>query len=272
MFRSVADRLRRLAKHVMLTLLITRSNISAAMEFRTSFWIQVIGMLLNDVAMMTMWYIFFTRFPSINGWGFRDTIMIWSITTTSFGILMTTSRGAFEIARGIAQGELDYYLAFPRDVLWHMSVSKSEIAAIGDLIFGIVLFFASGDITIERFVIFVAMSALSAMICWAFIVTTQSIGFFVRNFEEGAQDFFHALLGLSMYPQNVYRGWLKVLTYTVLPTFFAYFIPLTLMREFKWELIAGIVGFWIVSCSIAMALFRYGLRRYESGNLIQVKM
>jgi ABC-2 type transport system permease protein len=272
MLRLMVDRIARLLKHVRLTLSLTLTNILAAMEYRTSFWIQIVGMLLNDVALVLMWVIFFQRFPSINGWTMQDTIGIWAITTMSFGIVMTVGRGAFEIARGIQQGELDYYLSFPKDVLWHMSVSKTEISAIGDLIFGLGLIVVAGNITFERVVLYLTMSLMSAMICYNFIVVTQSIAFFVSGFEDAAQDFFHALLGFSMYPQTVFSGVLKAIMITVLPAFFAYWVPVRLVRQFDLGLFGWLLLFWALSFVLAVGLFRYGLRRYESGNLIHVKM
>ena len=40
-----------------------------------------------------------------------------------------------QLARIIAQGELDYYLALPKNVLLHVLVSRMDLPALGDILF-----------------------------------------------------------------------------------------------------------------------------------------
>jgi ABC-2 type transport system permease protein len=259
------------AKYISLTWEMTKSSILSAMEYRVSFLVQVFGMLVNDIALVGLWIIFFQKFPSIHGWGFQDTAMLFAITTVNFAIVMILGRGAFELSKTISRGELDYYLSFPKNVLWHVSVSKTDISAIGDLLFGIAIFFFSGDISLEKTGLFIVVSALTALIFFNFIVITQSITFFVGNFEEAAEQMFHALLGFTLYPQTAFYGALKVIMLTIIPAFFIATLPVQLVQHFNLNLFLGLGTFWVVTTFLAVFLFRTGLRRYESGNLINVK-
>ncbi len=260
------------AKYISLTWEMTKSSILSAMEYRVSFLVQVFGMLVNDIALVAIWLIFFQKFPSINGWQFQDTAMLFALTTVNFAIVMIFARGAFEFSKTIARGELDYYLSFPKNVLWHASVSKTDISAIGDLLFGLIIFFFSGDISLEKIGLFAVIGVLTALIFLNFIIITQSITFYVGNFEEAAEQMFHALLGFTLYPQTAFYGALKIIMLTIIPAFFIATLPVQLIQKFNLEFFLILLGFWILTTIIATIIFRRGLRRYESGNLINVKM
>ena len=259
-------------KYISLTWEMTKLSILSAMEYRVSFFVQVFGMFVNDIAFIVMWLIFFQKFPSINGWQFQDTVMLFALTTVNFAIVMIFARGAFELSRTIARGELDYYLSFPKNVLWHVLVSKTEISAIGDLLFGLIIFFFSGNISLEKIGLFVVIGILTALIFLNFIIITQSITFYVGNFEEAAEQMFHALLGFMLYPQTAFYGALKIVMLTIIPAFFIATLPVQLIQKFNPQLFLILIGFWIFTTIIATVIFKCGLRRYESGNLINVKM
>ena len=255
-------------KLLRLSLFLTRSNILAAMEYRVSFITQVIGMVVNDAAFTVLWYIYFTRFPSVNGWSWHDTALLIAITTLNFSFVFIFCRGAFDLSRTIRHGELDYYLAFPKDVLWHVSFSRTEIDAIGDLIFGIGMFVLFTPVTLERTLLFLAVSSLSAVVMYSFIVLTQTLAFFVSNFEEAARDVFELLLGFSFYPQNVFGGAIRAVMIFVVPAFFTATLPHHVVQHFRWQSLGLLALVSISLLGVSVLFFRFGLKRYESGNLV----
>jgi ABC-2 type transport system permease protein len=50
--------------------------------------------------------------------------------------------------------------------------------------------------------------------------------------------------------------------------FFVGVVPLQLLHQFTWPLLGAMAGFTILIGSVAMGVFRLGLRRYESRNLL----
>ena len=259
-------------KRLKLTLYFTRSNILSAMEYRTSFLMQVVGMIVNDAAFTVLWYIFFQSFKNVNGWGWTDTALLTAITTFTFGIVFVFAKGATDLARTIRQGELDYYLAFPVDLLWHLSVAKTRIDAIGDLVFGLVMFFAFTPVTIGTTVLFFGTSVLAACVMFSFIVVTQSLAFYVANIEDAARDIFELLLGFSFYPQNIFTGGIRVVMIFIIPAFFTATIPHDLVTRFEWTGLGLLAVAAVVSLAIAISFFRFAMRKYESGNLIAVRL
>ena len=260
------------AKYISLSWEIIKINILSAMEYRISFLTQVFGMIVNDVGFALLWVIFFLKFPSVNGWTFQDSALLFAISTVSFSFVMISARGAHYLARNIAKGELDYFLSFPKNVLWHVSISKTEISAIGDLIFGFIIFFFSGSISFEKFGLFLLVSVFAAIIFFGFTIITQSLSFYFGNFEEAADQLFHALLGFTLYPQTTFYGALKFIMFTIIPAFFVATLPVELIKNFSWKWFLVLVVFAICIFIAAVIVFNRGLKKYESGNLINVKM
>lgn len=260
-------------KNLIISWEMMKVNIASSMEYRTSFIVQVIGMIVNNIGLILLWVIFFQKFPEVNGWEVGDTFMLFAITTTSFGFFMIFTGGAMEMARIVNRGELDYFLTFPTNTLWHAIVSRTSIPAIGDLFFGLALFFIFTNYqSWQGVVLFLVISVLSALIFVNFIVITQSIGFFVGNFEGAAEQLFHALLGFTLYPQTVFHGVLKLIMFTVIPAFFIATLPVELMNNFSWEMLGAMFLFWLLTFFLAVWIFNRGMKSYESGNLINVKM
>jgi len=269
MFRLTAAKI---INYISLTWEIKKIGIISAMEYRVNFLSQVIMMMINNSFWIVLWFIFFQKFPTINGWNFHDMIALFALASANFGFLMIFLGGAPEISRIVSRGELDYYFAFPKNILWQVSVSQTVISAIGDLFFGILLFSFSGGVTIEKFLLFMVFTAITGLIFYNFSVIFQSMAFFVGNFEDAADQFFWALLGFGFYPQTVFSGFLKVIMFTILPAFFVFALPAQIIQEFSWIKLLYVIGFWLITFIIAVSIFNRGLKRYESGNLMNINM
>jgi|CXWL01.1.fsa_nt_gi ABC-2 type transport system permease protein len=265
MFRSTV------VKNIILGLEMTKLSILSAMEYRVAFVTQVLGMLINNTSFIILWFIFFQRFPVLRGWTFHDSTVIFAISTIVFALVMIFCRGVFELARGITRGELDYYLSFPKNVLWHVAVSKTEISAIGDLLTGVFLFIFLGDFSIANILKFSTVCILGAVIFFNFIVITQSMAFYFGHFEEAAETLFHALLGISLYPQTVFHGTLKVLMMTIIPAYFMATLPVEIMRSFDLQKLAMVLLYAVISTILMIIIFNKGLKKYESGSLIATR-
>lgn len=61
---------------------------------------------------------------------------------------------------------------------------------------------------------------------------------------------------------------MKAILFTVLPAGFIAYLPVELLRQFRWPLLGAVVGFAALIVFVSRAVFYAGLRRYESGNLL----
>jgi ABC-2 type transport system permease protein len=244
------------------------ANIQAAMEYRISFWVQVFTMVANDSLWLFFWWTYFQQFPVVHGWQNTDIVVIWAVAACAFGISAGFFGNASKLATLIMNGTLDAYLGMPRNVLLHVCISASDPSAWGDIIFavGAFLLFLRPDPL--HFGLFLLLTMSGAMIFTAFFVIFCSLTFFLGNTEGLAQQLAGALITFSTYPMYIFNGAVRVLLFTLIPAGFITFVPLQLLHQFTWPLLAALFGFTMLIMFVAMGIFQLGLRRYESGNLL----
>ena len=74
------------------------------------------------------------------------------------------------------------------------------------------------------------------------------------------------------YPNSLFSGAARMMLYTVIPAAFVGSVPVDIVRNQDGRLLLLLVGAAILVWLIALFLFYYGLRRYESGSAINVNI
>lgn len=243
-------------------------NLSSAMEYRASFVSQVVGMAVNDGIMIFFWWLFFLRFPRVDGWALDDVLRLWAVVALAFGLATSIFGNAPRLATLIATGQLDYYLPLPKDVLLHVLVSRSSTSAWGDVLFGGIAFVAAGDVRPESLVLFGTLAASGCAVFVAYHVLVGSLAFWIGNSESFSAQASSALINFSTYPGSIFRGWIKVVTFTLIPAAMIGHVPVALLRRFDPMVFVGVLAFAAAFVVVSVVVFRSGLRRYESGNLV----
>lgn len=248
-----------------------RTGFASAIEYRSSFFTQVFGMMINDSLWVTFWVLYFERFPVLNGWGREDLFVLWAVITFSFGIAFGLFAQALRVSELIVQGQLDYYLALPKNVLLHLLVGQIRPANLGDLFFGPVLLMLFVDMSPMKWIWFLVGGILGGLIYLSFFVMAGSLAFYIGSSEGISSGIGNALIHFSTYPTRIFDGWTRVILFTLIPAGFIAEVPVDLVRRFLWAdlglLILAAVGF----SSLAWWIFHRGLKRYESGNLIVMR-
>jgi ABC-2 type transport system permease protein len=259
------------ARYLKLTWDLKVAGFQSAIEYRMSFIIQMIGILVNDGFWVLLWYFFFSRFQEIQGWTMHDNFLLVATGFFSFGLFMFFFYGVSTLAKIIQQGELDHYLTYPISALWYLSVQKFSVLAVGEMLAGGLILLLIPEMTLEKVGLFLIASILSAWIFFSFILVVQSLAFYVGGFERSADQIFWVTIGFVFYPPVVFSGFLKMITIFVIPAFFIYFMPVDLIRDFQWSNLGILIVVGIIANIASLAFYRRGLRKYESGNLISVK-
>jgi len=130
----------------------------------------------------------------------HDMMLLFATGTSSFAVTMIFARGAMDLAKTISRGELDHFFAFPQNILWHATASKTDISGIGDLLFSIGVFFFSGYTSLPQCLLFVFFTLTAGLVFYSFLVIVQSLAFYVGNFEDAAEQLYYALVGFTLYP------------------------------------------------------------------------
>lgn len=260
-----------MAKSLRLILMYLRHNLMSALAYRVAFMIQIVGMMLNNVMLLFFWTVLFNRLPTLNGWGLEGVITIYAIVAFGYGVAVVVFGNTFHVAEVIAKGDLDYYLALPADPLTHLLVSRMSIAGWGDLFFGLLIYCIALPAAWRHLPLFLFLGVLSGLVFVAFNVLVGSLVFWLGQAQNLSSQLGNALLTFSLYPIDIFPGVVRVLLYVLIPAAFVGSIPAKLLMEFNTFQLLELTIFVIVLCYVARLLFMFGLRRYESGNLVTAR-
>jgi ABC-2 type transport system permease protein len=250
---------------------VVRHNLSAAMEYRASFVTQIVAMVVNDMFWLTFWAMYFQTFPVMRGWDFQDVVMLWAIGAGGYGLAAGVFGNKMNLAGMIARGDLDYYLALPRNVLLHAIVGRMVVSGWGDVIFSLGAYCMFVHPSAEHLMLFVLLMGLSAIVITSFDVLVESLAFFIGGAEGLGAQVHSGLISFSTYPASLFDGFVKVVLFTVLPAAFITYVPVSLLRHFHWDDLAALAAYTFGLMGLSWWVFYQGLRRYESGNWIGMR-
>ncbi|SDY63028.1 ABC-2 type transport system permease protein [Proteiniborus ethanoligenes] len=247
-------------------------NLSASMEYRTSFIIQTFGMIINNASFIFFWWILFENVESIGGYGFKEVMMLWAISSVSYGISFVLFGNIRRITHMIVNGELDPYLLQPKDVLINIISSSTVVSAWGDILYGIILFIGINGVNLADFLLFLFFCTTGALIFSSVLILVNSLTFYMGNSQGISGLVLEFMITFSIYPEGIYKGVAKYIIYTIIPAAFISLVPVRLLQyfSFKWFLVLlFFTAAWII---FAYWFFYKGLKKYESGNLIVNKL
>jgi ABC-2 type transport system permease protein len=253
-------------------LAVWKANLQSAMEYRTAFIAQVLGMMLNNGFYFIFWIIFFDQFGEVRGWALNDMFLVFGITSASFGVTAFFFGNAFSLSEVIAGGRLDYYLSMPRPVLLHTITSRGISSGVGDMTYGILSFLFSGYFTwtgLGRFAIGVM---LATMVFAAFLIIAHSLTFWLGNANALARLLMNAILTFALYPISLFDGPAKFVLFSLIPAALMGSVPASIVRNLTWQNMIGLIFGALSVLGLAIFVFYRGLRRYESGSAIQVEV
>ncbi|MBP2017166.1 ABC-2 type transport system permease protein [Symbiobacterium terraclitae] len=248
-----------------------RANLATALEYRVSLVSQVVGMLINNALWVFFWALYFSRFSVVRGWTLDDVVMLWAVVTTSFGLAVGLMGNVLRIPQLIAEGQLDFYLALPKNPLLHLLVSRMAIVNLGDLLFGPVLLALVVRPGAATALVYLVVTVLSALVLLGFLILIGSLAFFIGHAEAVLGQVANALVHFSTYPATLFDRRVQTILYTVLPAGLISTLPVELVREFDWIRLLWLAGAAAAFLGLGVWTFHRGLRRYESGNLMVMR-
>lgn len=263
---------KKIYSYLSLTIYFLRVSLENSMQYRLSFFSQSLGMFLNDFFFIFLWKLYFSRFPSVNGWTFYETAIVMAVACLSIGLVMFVGKGMLELAKVVNAGGLDVYLTYPKNPLWHISFTRIDVAALGDILFGIAVYFIFCSPDFLKTVIFFTVAILAALIIYSAMLIAQSSCFWFGNSESSAMLYFVSIVTVSWYPQSIFSGFTKFLLMFVVPCYFVAQVPVELVVLFTWPKFLMLFAVTILFFCTAVWVFNRGLKRYESGNLIGIRI
>ena len=260
-------------KRLRLAFLYIRFNLASALEYRASFLSSAVGMFISDATFIFFWWVAFAQTGgSIGGYDFRDVVFIWAAGASGGGLMLALFGNVTFINRMVMNGELDTYLLQPRDALLNLLLSRTDFTAYGDIAYGFVLM-AFTHQGFSGWLGFLVGVSCGGLVMASVIVILQSTVFFLGNSSFLANMALNLSVNFCTYPEGIFPRAIRFLLYWLIPAQFIVHVPLRIARGIA-------VGLWLPAqllatvafVSLAMWVFKRGLKRYESGNLIVTRI
>jgi len=251
---------------------VWKANLQSVMEYRASFLLQVLGMMANNFIYFAIWIIFFSRFKEVRGWGLGDMYVTFGVLASAFGLVSLFFGNAFNLSDIISKGRLDYYLSMPRPVLLHAVSSRMISSGMGDFTYGFISYALSGQFTMDGLTRFLLGTLLAAAVFAAFLITVQSLAFWLGMMSNFTGLALNAMLTFGIYPITIFDNYAKFILFTIIPAALMGAVPAEFVRSFSWPVLAELLIGAILFLFIAVTVFRLGLKRYESGSAIQIEI
>lgn len=256
------------AKNIGLIFKYFKLNMQKEYQYKTSFYTQILMMMLNNAFFILQWIIVFEVTDSIGGYGFKEVMLLWGLAAGSYGVAHVFFQGAFTLGDKIYEGKLDVYLTQPKNILLNISCSESSAHALGDILYTFVAFALAGA-SWWWYLASIPVIILGGIMYVAVVTCFQTLSFYIKRGSSVADMISTSYTLFANYPPVIFNTFTKAILYTIIPCGFATFAPAEhIFLGFNIWWILGIVGFTIITTILAFVLFKIGLKKYNSGNLM----
>ena len=223
-----------------------------------------VTMFIQNLMFFLFWVVFFSGIQDIGGWGLAQVALFQGVAVAGIGIAFLFANGARWIANIVISGEMDIYLARPRDTLLQVLTLHSDPSTMGDIAYGILLVLAFGHLGAGGLLMALICALCIAVLFVAVSVLFDCLIFYIGAGREVSQTLFRTVMTLSTIPQHTQGVAFKLVLYTVLPAGFMVILPVEAVRQESLHLIAVLIAASGAYMAAAVVVFRRGLKRYTS--------
>ena len=253
------------------TLLAIKYGIMKEMLNRASFITNITFMILNNASMLIQWMVLYSLKDNIGGYTFKEIMLLWGIAASTYGVSRAFFDSAFKLSDTINKGKLDAFLVQPKNVLLNVITTHVSSSALGDLIFGFAMIFFYG-FSIKVFLLFTLFTITGGLILVSVAVILGSLAFFMASSEIISDSGNNLMIHFGTYPDGIFKGLVKVLLFTIIPVGIANYLPLQVIIDFNMTSFLIIISVTLFFIFLANLIFKLGLKRYSSTNLMSARI
>ena len=257
-------------KNLKLALLNIKKNFKNEKELKSSFITSIIGMAINNIAFLFLWYYFGKTIGEINGWKPIDIFGLYGFGATAFGIVTSIFYGIFNLPTYISSGTFDKYLLTPKNILLKVSTSALLTSAFGDLLFGLIcfiIFAIYNKFTILQLFISFILIIVASIIYYAFSLICMTISFYLMDGHNVSNGIYGLFLSNSLYHGGAFTGILRKIFIYIVPSLLLGAIPVEIVKNLSFDKLIYIIILTIIWFIISIIFFNKSLKKYESNNL-----
>lgn len=254
---------------------LVAARVRAQWQYRTSFALELAGMVLVSFLDFAGILVIFHNVPELAGWTVAEVALLYGIAGVAFAVTELAVGHLDLLPQLIRDGNFDLVLIRPRGSLYQVLASDFRVRQLGKLVqASAVMVYALTALdlnwTAGRVAVIIGAVLSGAAIFAAVWVAAICIVFWAVEGRETVSAFTDAGNFLSQYPINVYEGWLRRFVLFVVPmAFVAYFPALFILDKPdplgapEWvRFLSPAVA--VVAAVVAGFLWRFAVRHYRS--------
>ena len=184
-------------------------NVRSMMQYKTSFFLTVLGQFLVSFQIFLGIFVMFQRFSNVEGFTYSQVLLCFSIMLLEFSLAEMFARGFDSFSSLVRSGEFDRILVRPQNEILQVLGSRFELTRAGRLLQAVVMFvygISESEIAwdplkiltvifmlIGGIAVFTGLFMIYAGLCFFTLDGLE----FMNIFTDGAREF-------GKYPMGVY--------------------------------------------------------------------
>lgn len=238
---------------------------------KTTFLFNVVFMILNNASFIIQWLVLYSLKDGIGGYSFKQVMILWAIAASTYGFSHFFFKRAYNLSDAINTGKLDAYLVQPKNVLISAITSDVETSALGDILYGIIVFVIV-EHNVFNLLLFTLFTILGGLIVTGIAVILGSLSFWFNKSDMIADTGNNLMVNFATYPDGIFKGIVKILLFTIIPVGIVNYLPVKIISAFSLKYTLIIILFTIFMVGLTFIVFYKGLKRYSSSNLMSARV
>jgi len=249
-----------------------RVNWRSALEYRTNFVFEALLSVVEVAMYLFYWKIFFSISEGVPGASYAQLAALVAFNHIIYaGADTLMGNHVWDTGEMIVKGQLDIFLVQPKSAIYQIFFSGAQPVRAIQIVVGAILYFFFVPFTLVNLALFLFGFVVGAVIFTAWVIMVHSLTFYLGN-SVVIYKLLSVILHFAKKPANIFSFAVRFILYTVIPA--AYVGTVQAEQAFNPDatMMLGLIALAVIFPLIAVVLFRRGMRRYESGNLIGVRM
>jgi ABC-2 type transport system permease protein len=249
-----------------------RVNWRASLEYRTNFIFESILSVVEVGMYLFYWRIFLSISSGIPGISYEQLAALVVFNHIIYGGADTLMAGqVWEAGSQIVRGQLDIFLVQPKSAIFQLFFSGAQPMRALQIVVGVIVYFFFVPLTVVNALLLIFGLVTGTIIFTSWVIAIHSITFRLGN-SVVIYKLLSVILHFAKKPTSIFSFVIRFILYTIIPA--AYIGAVQSQQVFAAEapVLFGLAALAVVSPLVAVMIFRRGMRLYESGNLIGIRM
>ena len=258
-------------KELSFALFAIGKNIQNSAELRTSFIVNIIGMMLNNSAFIVVWVFFVFAVGNVGGWTAIDIVGLQGFTALTYGVIFSVLGGIPSITDYVVKGGFDQLMLAPKNLLVRIATARFSVSAVGDITYGVVclgIYLSIIHAGVVELLIMVLGVAISTTAFLAALLVIQSSAFLFTDAEGVVRGIFDFFLTPTLFHGGAFQGGMRFFFTFLIPSLVIGTLPVEAVKSSSWGtliLSSVIASFWFM---FALFIFYRCVRKYTSTNFM----